>query len=265
MGRKLFEGSRSIGSLLRCSNGVVSRRLSVADSAVNSDLGLTSRQSGDRRDNKLDQQNEAFMIRKLVPLSVVVATLLCGAVYAQETTEAPETGSETGNEAGSEIGSDLDLGQSGPRIGEQYIKEQTGDWSISCIKSEGDVDPCAMVQVLNNQQGDPIAEVSIGKLPEGGVAVAWANVVVPLETLLQAQLAVSIDDAPRKLYNYHHCVPVGCIAQLGLTQDDIDAMKSGTKAALSLVPARLPDQILNMDMSLNGFATAFDGLNISIR
>ncbi len=194
------------------------------------------------------------MIRKLVPFNVAAAALLCGTAFAQETTQQPEA----------EVGSDLDLGESGPRVGEQYVKEQTGEWNISCIKTEGEDDPCAMVQILNNQQGDPIAEVSIGKLPEGGAAVAWANVVVPLETLLQAQLAMSIDGAPRKLYNYHHCIPVGCVAQLGLTQGDIDAMKSGQKAVLSLVPARLPDQVLNMDMSLSGFTAGFDGLNVSI-
>ncbi|WP_299660399.1 invasion associated locus B family protein [uncultured Ruegeria sp.] len=195
------------------------------------------------------------MIRKLAPLSMLAAALLCNSAFAQETTEAPDTGAE--------VGSDLDLGQTGPRIGEQYVKEQSGDWNISCIKSEGNEDPCAMVQILDNPQGDPIAEISIGKLPQGGAAVAWANVVVPLETLLQAQLAVSIDGAPRKLYNYHHCVSVGCIAQLGLTQGDIDAMKSGSTAVLSLVPARLPDQVLNMEMSLSGFTSGFDGLNVS--
>lgn len=197
------------------------------------------------------------MIRNLLTLNLVAAALLSTAALAQESSETPETGAE--------VGSDLDLGQSGPRIGEQYVKEQTGDWNISCIKTNEDDDPCAMVQILNNQQGDPIAEVSIGKLPEGGAAVAWANVVVPLETLLQAQLAVSIDGAPRKLYNYHHCVPIGCVAQLGFTQGDIDAMKAGSTAVLSLVPARLPDQVLNMDMSLSGFTAAFDGLNISVR
>ncbi|WP_299946118.1 invasion associated locus B family protein [uncultured Ruegeria sp.] len=195
------------------------------------------------------------MIRKLAPLSMLAAALLCNSAFAQETTEAPDTEAE--------VGSDLDLGQTGPRIGEQYVKEQSGDWNISCIKSEGNEDPCAMVQILDNPQGDPIAEISIGKLPQGGAAVAWANVVVPLETLLQAQLAVSIDGAPRKLYNYHHCVSVGCIAQLGLTQGDIDAMKSGSTAVLSLVPARLPDQVLNMEMSLSGFTSGFDGLSVS--
>lgn len=195
------------------------------------------------------------MIRNLLPLTFAAAALLGTAAIAQETTDTQTNQTQAG--------SDLDLGETGPRVGEQYIKETSGDWSISCIKAEAGDDRCAMVQILNGAQGDPIAEVTIGKLPAGGAAVAWANVVVPLETLLQAQLAVSIDGAPRKLYNYHHCVPVGCLAQLGLTQGDIDAMKSGSKAVLSLVPARVPDQVLNMDMSLSGFTAGFDGLNIS--
>lgn len=199
------------------------------------------------------------MIRKFVPFNLVAAALWCGAAYAQDTSETPQTETE---QAETEQ-PDLDLGETGPRVGEQYVREKNGDWEVSCIKTEAAEDPCAMVQILNGQQGDPIAEVTIGKLPAGGAAVAWANVIVPLETLLQAQLAMSIDGAPRKLYDYHHCVPLGCVAQLGLTQGDIDAMRSGSKATLSLVPARFPDQILNMDMSLSGFTAAFDGINVS--
>lgn len=145
------------------------------------------------------------MIKKILSLSTVAAILLCGAAYAQDTTTSePDNG--------------LDLGQEGPRPGEQFVKEKFGDWDLSCIKAQQGEDPCAIVQILKGNQGDPIAEVSIGRLPEGGAAVAWANVIVPLETLLQAQLALSVDGAPRKLYNYHHCLPVGCVAQLGLSQ-----------------------------------------------
>ncbi|AXT26044.1 invasion associated locus B family protein [Ruegeria sp. AD91A] len=190
------------------------------------------------------------MTKKILSLSTVAAVLLCGAVYAQDTTTSePDAG--------------LDLGQEGPRPGEQFVKEEFGDWDVSCIKAQEGEDPCAIVQILKGNQGDPIAEVSIGKLPEGGAAVAWANVIVPLETLLQAQLALSIDGAPRKLYNYHHCLPVGCVAQLGLSQGDIEAMKSGTKAVFSLVPARFPDQVLEMEMSLSGFTSGFDSLTVN--
>ncbi|KUJ81852.1 invasion associated locus B family protein [Ruegeria profundi] len=195
------------------------------------------------------------MIKKLLSLTLSAAVLISGAVSAQE---AQSQGTET---APAENG--LDLGTTGPRVGEQFVRETSGDWEISCIKAQTGEDPCAMVQILNGQQGEPLAEVTIGKLPEGGAAVAWANVIVPLETLLQAQLALSIDGAPRKLYNYHHCVPVGCIAQLGFSQPEIEAMKSGSKAVVSLVPARFPDQVLQMDMSLNGFTAAFDGLSVN--
>ncbi|MES0861410.1 invasion associated locus B family protein [Ruegeria sp. SCPT10] len=191
------------------------------------------------------------MNKKLLSINTLVAALICGAASAQDTTT---TDAESG----------LDLGETGPRVGEQYVKEKSGDWDVSCLKAQEGDDPCAIVQVLNGEQGEPIAEVSIGKLPEGGAAVAWANVIVPLETLLQAQLALSIDGAPRKLYNYHHCVPVGCVAQLGLSQGDIDAMKSGSTAIFSLVPARFPDQILDMEMSLSGFTSGFDGLSVNL-
>ncbi|EEX10807.1 invasion associated family protein [Ruegeria lacuscaerulensis ITI-1157] len=195
------------------------------------------------------------MIKKLLPLLLLTSVALTGSALAQEASSETETPAP--------VGSELDLGDSGPRVGEQYIKEKSGDWEVSCIKAQDGNDPCAMVQILNGPQGEPIAEITIGKLPEGGAAVAWANVIVPLETLLQAQLAISVDGAPRKLYNYHHCVPVGCVAQLGLTQGDIDAMKAGSKAVLSLVPARAPDQIVNMDMSLSGFTSAYDGLPVN--
>ncbi|WP_171240798.1 invasion associated locus B family protein [Ruegeria sp. HKCCA5491] len=192
------------------------------------------------------------MFKKLLSLNIVGAVLLSGAVAAQET--------QSGESQPAQADSGLDLGQPGPRVGEQFIKEKSGDWEVSCIKAEEGNDPCALVQILNGQQGEPIAEVTIGKLPAGGAAAAWASVIVPLETLLQAQLALSIDGAPRKLYNYHHCVPVGCVAQLGLSQGDVDAMKAGSKAVLSLVPARFPDQVLSMDMSLAGFTSGFDSL-----
>ncbi|WP_120635468.1 invasion associated locus B family protein [Ruegeria sp. EL01] len=198
------------------------------------------------------------MIKNILSLNTVAAALMCGAVSAQEATPTEET-------PNAETGTELDLGDSGPRVGEQFVKEKSGEWDVSCIKAEEGEDPCAIVQVLNGPQGEPIAEVSIGKLPEGGAAVAWANVIVPLETLLQAQLALSIDGAPRKLYNYHHCVPVGCVAQLGLSQGDLSAMKSGSKATFSLVPARFPDQVLEMEMSLSGFTAGFDGLDVNVR
>ncbi|WP_170480611.1 invasion associated locus B family protein [Ruegeria arenilitoris] len=199
------------------------------------------------------------MIRKLVPLNLLAATLCCGAVFAQETTEAQPTESPQAD-SGQTAQGDLDLGETGPRIGEQYVEKQSGDWEVSCIKTESGDDPCALRQILTGQQGQPIAEVTIEKLPEGIAAVAAATVIVPLETHIPSQLAVSVDGAPGKRYNYHHCNPVGCIAQLGFTEGDVDAMKGGNKAILSIVSVLAPNQVLEIEMSLAGFTSGFDGL-----
>lgn len=198
------------------------------------------------------------MFKKLLPASLTTLALLTAPVYAQDTTTETETPNDQAAQA-----NDLDLGETGPRVGEQYVKEKKGDWSIVCIKTESGDDPCAMRQLLNGQEGQPLADINIRKLPEGNVAVAGATVVVPLETLLQAQLAMSIDGGPRKRYDYHHCNPVGCIAQLGFTQGDIDAMKAGTTAVLSLVPVIAPNQVLDMSVSLSGFTAGYDAIGVN--
>lgn len=196
------------------------------------------------------------MIKKILSFNIVAAALIGSAVSAQDAATSDEA-------PAAENGSQLDLGETGPRLGEQYVKEETGDWQISCIKTDDEADPCAMRQLLNGQQGQPIAEITIQKLPEGNAAVAGATVIVPLETLLQAQLALSIDGAPRKLYDYHHCNPVGCLVQMGFAQGDVDAMKAGSTAVISLVPVVAPNQVLEMDVSLSGFTAGFDGLSVN--
>lgn len=197
------------------------------------------------------------MIRKLLTVSAATAVLCCTAAYAQETTQESQPEAETDQ---TQIGTDLDLGESGPRVGEQYVKEESGDWDITCLKTEDGNDPCLLQQVLSGDEGQPIANVSINKLPDGSAAVAGASLTVPLETMLQAQVALSIDGAPGKRYNYHHCNPIGCVAQLGFTQGDVDAMKAGTTATISLVSILAPSQLLEIEMSLAGFTNGFDKL-----
>ncbi|SLN71627.1 invasion associated locus B family protein [Ruegeria meonggei] len=198
------------------------------------------------------------MFKNLLSLNVAAALLMSGAVAAQETTQEDQTQGEVPQ---TQSGSDLDLGESGPRVGEQYVVEEVGDWAITCLKTDTGNDPCLMRQALTGEEGQPIAEISISKLPEGVAAVAGASVIVPLEVLVQAQLALSIDGAPGKRYDYHHCNPVGCVAQLGFTEGDVAAMKAGSDATLSLVSVLAPNQLLQIGISLSGFTGAFDKLN----
>ncbi|TMV08540.1 invasion associated locus B family protein [Ruegeria sediminis] len=203
------------------------------------------------------------MFKKLIPLSAVALTVWSGLAAAQDTTTSTEEQTESQSSAGA-----LDLGQpvnGEPQAGQRYSKEKFGDWDLACIKTNTETDPCSLLQILEGSEGNAIAEISMFRLPEaeGQRAVAAATVIVPLETLLPAQLTISVDDAPGKRYNYTFCAPIGCVAQIGLTQADIDAMKKGAKATLSLVPATAPDQVINLDLSLSGFTAGYDVVDVA--
>lgn len=201
------------------------------------------------------------MYRKLIPLNFVAAALLGGAVHAQEasgtetpTTEGTAPSAATGLDLGQPVGDETQVGQ-------RYAKEAFGDWNLTCLKTNLENDPCSLLQMVNGPQDVPMAEFSLFPLPEGQAAVAGANVIVPLETLLTEQLTISIDGAPAKRYSFSFCDPVGCVAQIGLTQADIDAMRQGTKATLRIVPAPAPDQVIRLDVSLSGFTAGFEAVS----
>ena len=203
------------------------------------------------------------MTKTLITLSAAALLALTGAATAQDTTTPAETApAQEEQKTADQL---LDLGtpaDGSPQLGQRYSKEKIGDWDMACIKTEGETDPCSMLQILTDAQGNPMAEFSMFRLEEGGVAVAGATVIVPLETLLPAQLTISIDGAPGKRYNYSFCNPIGCIAQIGLTQADIDAMKKGAKATVSLVPAPAPDQTVSLELSLTGFTASYDKVDV---
>ncbi|MGR3615593.1 MAG: invasion associated locus B family protein [Paracoccaceae bacterium] len=189
------------------------------------------------------------MNKHLTSLTLAALLALPVAGFAQEdTTQAPE-------------GETIDLGEpvdTGPQLGDRYSKEKYGDWDLACIKTEGDKDPCSLLQILMDGNGNPISEFSLFRIDDDTPAVAGATIVVPLETLLTAPLTISVDGAPGKRYNYTFCNPVGCVAQIGLTEADVNAFRQGKKATLSLRPAPAPEQVINVDMSLTGFAAGFD-------
>lgn len=208
---------------------------------------------------------------KIVPsLSVLALAALTAPGLAQDTdtqaaeaTEAPAAEAQTDDT--NPAGEMLDMGQPAdgtPQAGDRYSKEKFGDWDLACITTGTGEDPCSLLQVLTDDQGNPMAEVSLFRLEGGGQAVAGASVVVPLETLLPAQLTIAVDGAPGKRYHYSFCNPIGCIAQIGLTAEDIAAFKKGAAATVSLVPAPAPDQRVTLKMSLKGFTAGFEAVDV---
>lgn len=137
--------------------------------------------------------------------------------------------------------------------------ELHGDWDLQCAKDGPEPRPCRLYQLMNDQNGQPISEMTLFKLPTpDGSAVAGATILVPLETLLPAQITISVDGENTQRYPFAFCNRVGCVSRLGLTAEDIEAMKSGSQANIFIVPAEAPDQVVNVTMSLKGFTSAYD-------
>ncbi len=142
-------------------------------------------------------------------------------------------------------------------LGDTYLQAGFEVWEQRCVKTEDGSDPCQLYQLLKDETGGPVAEISMFDLPEGSKAAAGATVIVPLETLLTANLQLTIDTGKAKIYPFTFCAKIGCIARIGFTVEEVDQFRKGAGAVLTIVPAVAPDQKVALNISLKGFTAGF--------
>ena len=143
--------------------------------------------------------------------------------------------------------------------GEIYLAGTKGDWNVRCVTGNpGEADRCEIQQLLFINENTPIADISIFKLPAGEIAVAAANVMVPLETLLTKKFRVAFSEESKKEFPYSFCNKNGCLVRMGLLEEDIEALKKGSSSEISITHISSPDSAINLSLSLDGFTAAFD-------
>jgi invasion protein IalB len=146
-------------------------------------------------------------------------------------------------------------------FGRPYVAETFDAWQMRCIRTEEGDDPCQLYQLLRDEEGNSVAEISLFGLPEGQTAAAGATIITPLETLLTAQLTMTIDAGTPRRYPFTWCSAIGCVARVGFTNEEVAAMRAGNVARLTIVPVAAPDQQVNLDVSLRGFTAGFAAVN----
>ena len=168
---------------------------------------------------------------------------------------------EAGGEPAAGIGTEAAEG-AGTEEGSAYFGETFQDWRFRCVRApEGQRDPCQLYQLLEDQGGNPVAEITVIPLPEErSDAVAGVTIVTPLGSLLTAGLNVSIDGGEAAGYPFRLCNQAGCVVQFGLSANDLTAFKRGATANITVVPAQAPDQTIRLDASLSGFTAAYEAL-----
>ncbi len=147
-----------------------------------------------------------------------------------------------------------------PQKTEPYIKERFENWSLKCIKTVNSIERCEANQIIFNQKQQPVAEISIIKLPIGQVAAAAATIIVPLETILSEGLVLAIQELEPKKYQFKFCNSLGCYSQIGLTDDEVEALKRKEKASIFLKHISSGDQQIVIPMSLDGFKKIFSNI-----
>lgn len=179
---------------------------------------------------------------------------------------------QTTTDGETQPGGDLSLGvtpgaglptQETAEPGQIYFVQAYDSWELRCKKAADGSDPCNLYQLLKDGTGNPVAEISLFALPDGQEAVAGANVIAPLETLLTRNLGLAIDGAQAKVYPFAFCTKDGCIARLGFTAEEIAAMQKGAVAKVTIVPAAAPDKEVVLAISLKGFTAGFDAVKAS--
>lgn len=183
------------------------------------------------------------------PLVLTLALALAGPALAQDT-------------AGDATADGLSLGEAVEEdaVGAAYIAETFNDWELVCIRTGEGNDPCEMYQLLLDQTGNAVAEVTMIALPAGSEAVAGGNIVTPLGTLLPQQLTLQVDDGAARRYPFTWCNAVGCIARVGFTAPEIEAFKRGGAATITIFSVEAPGEPVNLTMSLMGFTAAYDAV-----
>ncbi|MBE9476962.1 MAG: invasion associated locus B family protein [Proteobacteria bacterium] len=147
------------------------------------------------------------------------------------------------------------------KIGSDYVAEEHGDWKIVCTSTGKDNKPnCRVFQLLKDEADNAVAELSILALSGEAQAAAGVNFVTPLGTLLSAQVAMRVDAGKAKRYPFSWCEQLGCVTRFGLTQVELDNMKKGSEAVMTIVSVGAPRQPIGLPVSLSGFTAAWDAL-----
>ncbi len=221
--------------------------------------GLTSFST---RGRAAETSEDHAMWNLIKPLTAVALFACAGAAFAQtaeddaaaveETTEATEVDAAEAD--------GLSMGAPESQVSEPFVKGTFGDWELRCVRAQGNDEICQLYQLLRDREGNSVAEFNMFPLPEGQQAVAGANIVTPLETLLTANLRLAVDGGQAKVYPYSFCSQVGCFSRIGLTAAEVDTFRKGATANVTIVPAAAPTETVELSLSLTGFTAGFNAL-----
>ena len=191
----------------------------------------------------------------LLPLMLFAAA----SIAAAQSTDVQEDGnSGTQQVENTDRRQPVGLADGRDEDGQIYIAAVHGDWDVRCVRADDGPDPCQMYQLLEDDSGNPVAEITVFPLSGNIDFVAGAAIVTPLETLLTERLEISVDGGEVRRHPFLWCSAAGCVSHIGLNEADLTAFRRGFQAKVSIVPALAPNRTIDLTVSLTGFIASYD-------
>ncbi|MBT8409342.1 MAG: invasion associated locus B family protein, partial [Alphaproteobacteria bacterium] len=195
---------------------------------------------------------------------IVAGMALALASTAQAQTAQAQTadGAETGPTEQAAQSAEAETGASEEdALGSTYVAGEYDDWQLQCVRVElGAPAPCRLYQLVQDSRGTPVAEFGLFLLRDNPNAEAGADITTPLETLLTRRLALSVDTSEPKVYPFTFCAVQGCVSRVGLTPDEVSAMKAGNVATIRIFNVKAAQSPIDLEVSLKGFTAAYEAL-----
>lgn len=188
------------------------------------------------------------LMKHLAKFSALALCLaLAPMAVAQETTESTDEAFPTGT-------------QPEVQIGQAYQAGNFDDWEMVCVKAESGPEQCEIGQLVMDDAANPIADVRIFPLPQGSQAIAGSTILTPLGVSLANGLLFAVDEDEPKQYPFAFCNNVGCISRVGFTPLELQKMRKGAVAKMTIRLFQDPNNPISIGLSLKGFSDAYAAL-----
>jgi invasion protein IalB len=139
--------------------------------------------------------------------------------------------------------------------GATSLRETHGDWTVACA-SNAQAKLCGVSQQqTDSRSGQRVMAIEVGIPSNEGTRV---TLVLPFGVLLEKGAVVQVDDAAASSpYAFKTCMPFGCIVEISLNREGIEAWRKGSVLKLKTVAVE-GSRDVQFTVSLKGFPGAVD-------
>ena len=125
------------------------------------------------------------------------------------------------------------------------------DWRVICPAAKQKDVKCVLNMDVMREQGDTLLRFSLTQADSNPNLM----ITVPHGVLIDQGVGLSVTGVDMKVRPYETCDNIGCIANLAVDEQTLNAMKTNEKAQIVVVPGN--GQPVSIPFSLNGFADGY--------